>query len=69
MLVLQPGAGRARAVVQVQDGGGWRTIGSLKGPYTHLSAHDVTAHAVRLLWTAGSRAPVISEVVPRYAAD
>ncbi|MFE1932660.1 beta-N-acetylglucosaminidase domain-containing protein [Streptomyces sp. NPDC059474] len=69
VLVLQPGAGRARAVVQIRDGGAWRTIGSLKGPYTHLSAHDVTAHAVRLLWTAGTWAPVISEVVPRYAAD
>ncbi|WP_329372654.1 beta-N-acetylglucosaminidase domain-containing protein [Streptomyces sp. NBC_00669] len=67
VLVLQPGTGRARALVQVHDGTTWRTIGALTGPYTRLPAHGVATDTVRLLWTAGSPAPVVSEVVASAA--
>ncbi|MFI1097253.1 beta-N-acetylglucosaminidase domain-containing protein [Streptomyces sp. NPDC020917] len=69
LVILQPGAGTADATVQIEVGGAWRTIGGLGGPVTDLTAHGWAATAVRLLWTSGSPAPAISEIVPRYPAS
>jgi hyaluronoglucosaminidase len=60
-------AGTGTGSVQVRVGGAWRTLGPLSAGYTELRAHAVAADAIRLAWTAGSPAPSIAEVVPRYA--
>jgi hyaluronoglucosaminidase len=60
-------AGTGSASVQVRVDGSWRTLGQLAAGYTELKAHAVTADAIRLAWAAGSPAPRIAEVVPRYA--
>nr|WP_042189117.1 beta-N-acetylglucosaminidase domain-containing protein [Kibdelosporangium sp. MJ126-NF4]CEL18668.1 FIG01038157: hypothetical protein [Kibdelosporangium sp. MJ126-NF4]CTQ98152.1 FIG01038157: hypothetical protein [Kibdelosporangium sp. MJ126-NF4] len=57
----------ARAEVQVRSGGRWNTIGRLSGGYTELPARGLAADAIRLMWTADSPAPVVSEIVPHYA--
>ncbi|MER7500977.1 beta-N-acetylglucosaminidase domain-containing protein [Nonomuraea pusilla] len=62
--VIVVGAGEAE--VQVRTAGRWQPVGGLTGPYTELDVTDVTADAIRLVWTAGSAAPKITEVVPRY---
>lgn len=59
--------GTGSAEVQVRTDDQWRGIGALAGPYTELDAAGVRGDAVRLAWTAGSAAPRIAEVVPRYA--
>ncbi|WP_433213253.1 beta-N-acetylglucosaminidase domain-containing protein [Microtetraspora malaysiensis] len=58
--------GTGEAEIQVRTGGQWQPIGKLAGPYTELDPADVTADAIRLAWTAGSAAPKIAEIVPRY---
>ncbi|GII91299.1 beta-N-acetylglucosaminidase domain-containing protein [Sinosporangium siamense] len=58
--------GTGRADVQVRASGEWRSIGALAGPYTELDMADASIDAVRLVWTAGSEAPRIAEVVPHY---
>lgn len=60
-------AGTGQGQVQVRADGDWTTIGSLSAGYTQVSADGVVADAIRLVWTAGSPAPVIEEVVPWYA--
>jgi hyaluronoglucosaminidase len=60
-------AGTGSADVQVRVDGSWRTLGPLAAGYTELKAHAAAADAIRLAWTAGSAAPSITEVVPRYA--
>ncbi|HET8600584.1 MAG TPA: beta-N-acetylglucosaminidase domain-containing protein, partial [Segeticoccus sp.] len=60
--------GRGSAQVQVRAEGSWTTVGSLSGGgYTEVDGRGLTADAVRLLWQAGSAAPSIAEVIPRYA--
>ncbi|MFJ1615292.1 beta-N-acetylglucosaminidase domain-containing protein [Streptomyces sp. NPDC088249] len=62
--VLQPAGAAGRADIQLRGADGeWRTIGALDGPYTVVSGGDSTADAVRLVWSAGSAAPQIAEVV------
>jgi hyaluronoglucosaminidase len=53
--------------VQVRVDGSWRDLGPLAAGYTELKAHSAEADAIRLAWAAGSPAPRIAEVVPRYA--
>ena len=60
-------AGRGSAQVQVGDGTSWQAIGSLSSGYTELRAGGAVVNQIRLVWTAGSPAPVIAEVVPWYA--
>ncbi|WP_327092988.1 beta-N-acetylglucosaminidase domain-containing protein [Nonomuraea sp. NBC_01738] len=59
--------GSGEAEVQVRAAGQWQPIGRLAGPYTELDLADVSGDAVRLAWTAGSAAPKIADIVPRYA--
>lgn len=59
--------GTGSAAVQIGNGSSWTTIRSLARGYTELSAHGRTADRIRLLWTAGSAAPQIAEVIPWYA--
>ncbi|WP_037568757.1 beta-N-acetylglucosaminidase domain-containing protein [Phaeacidiphilus oryzae] len=67
LTVLQPGNGGARAAVEIQlADGGWRTVGQLGGPVSTLPAGGAAATAVRLVWDAGSPAPSVSEILPRY---
>ncbi len=60
-------AGTGAGQVQVGDGTSWQTVGSLSSGYTELSAGGATVSEIRLVWTAGSPAPVIAEVIPWYA--
>ncbi|WP_084614186.1 beta-N-acetylglucosaminidase domain-containing protein [Nakamurella lactea] len=64
-------AGTGQADVQVQLDGQWHTIGALAASgYTELTARSAgsdSATAIRLLWTPGSAAPKIAEIVPWYA--
>ena len=60
-------AGRGSGQVQVGDGTSWQTVGSLSSGYTELLAGGAVASQIRLVWTAGSPAPEIAEVVPWYA--
>ncbi|WP_214316983.1 beta-N-acetylglucosaminidase domain-containing protein [Nonomuraea sediminis] len=59
--------GSGDAEVQLRVDGKWQAIGRLAPPYTELDPQDVKADAIRLAWTAGSAAPKIAEIVPRYA--
>ena len=60
--------GTGSATVPVEAKGAWQAIGSLSAKgWTELAAHNLSADAIRLLWTPGSAAPSISEIVPWYA--
>ncbi|MGP3923011.1 beta-N-acetylglucosaminidase domain-containing protein [Streptomyces sp. 8N616] len=72
LLVLQPGSTTAGAEVQLRTGTGsaarWTGIGRLSGRgYSELSARDLAATAVRLVWAKGSPAPRVTEIIPAYA--
>ncbi|WP_443075794.1 beta-N-acetylglucosaminidase domain-containing protein [Streptomyces sp. TRM 70351] len=63
-----PGSGTEAAVEVHAPGSGWRRIGELDGQgFTHLTADGARADAIRLVWLAGSAAPVVHEVSPWYA--
>ncbi|MFH8476052.1 beta-N-acetylglucosaminidase domain-containing protein [Streptomyces sp. NPDC018000] len=62
--VLQPAGVAGRADIQLRGTDGtWQTVGALVGPYTEVPTAGRTADAVRLVWSAGSAAPQIAEVV------
>ncbi|MFE7400360.1 beta-N-acetylglucosaminidase domain-containing protein [Streptomyces sp. NPDC057557] len=62
--VLQPTGSAGRADIQLRGTDGtWQTVGALVGPYTEVSTAGREADAVRLVWSAGSAAPQIAEVV------
>ncbi|WP_235783665.1 beta-N-acetylglucosaminidase domain-containing protein [Amycolatopsis orientalis] len=64
VLAAETGAG---ADVQIADAaGGWHTIGRMDGGYTELPAQDAVTDRVRLLWSPGSVAPRIAEVIPAF---
>ncbi|MBT2509354.1 beta-N-acetylglucosaminidase domain-containing protein [Streptomyces sp. ISL-98] len=64
--VLQPEGGAARAAVQVRgEDGAWRTVGQLRRAYGEFRVGGAPVSDVRLLWAAGTGAPVIAEVVVR----
>ncbi|MGP3979714.1 beta-N-acetylglucosaminidase domain-containing protein [Streptomyces sp. KR80] len=70
--VLQRGSDPARGKVQVRTGSGsdarWIDVGQLSGGrYSAVSARGAKASAIRLVWSAGSPPPVVTEVVPVYA--
>jgi beta-N-acetylglucosaminidase-like protein/concanavalin A-like lectin/glucanase superfamily protein/hyaluronidase-like protein/glycosyl hydrolase family 20 len=68
VVVLQSSAAPASGEVQVQGpDGSWTSLGSLHGGYTSLSGHDAVAGQIRILWTAGTAAPSVYEVIPQYA--
>ncbi|MFJ7495632.1 beta-N-acetylglucosaminidase domain-containing protein [Streptomyces sp. NPDC097727] len=62
--VLRPTGSEGRADIQLRGTDGtWQTVGALVGPYTEVSTAGREADAVRLVWSAGSAAPQIAEVV------
>ncbi|WP_405406834.1 beta-N-acetylglucosaminidase domain-containing protein [Streptomyces sp. NBC_01104] len=62
--VLRPDGSGAAADIQLRGAdGSWQTVGALDGPYTRVGTAGRTADAVRLLWSTGSAAPRIAEVV------
>ncbi|MFE0382275.1 beta-N-acetylglucosaminidase domain-containing protein [Streptomyces inhibens] len=62
--VLRPqGAPAGAAKVEVRTGGAWRTLGTLSGAYTRLTAGEAAIESVRLTWRAGSAAPEVNEVI------
>ncbi|MFE7039007.1 hypothetical protein ACFU9X_05995, partial [Streptomyces atratus] len=64
VIVLRPAGSAGRADIQLRGTDGtWQTVGALAGPYTEVSTAGRTADAVRLVWSAGSAAPEIAEVV------
>lgn len=67
VLAEEPGAGADVQIADVAAPGGWRTIGRLEGPYTELPAGGTTTGRVRLLWTPGTLAPKLAEVIPVFA--
>ncbi|WP_433330719.1 beta-N-acetylglucosaminidase domain-containing protein [Spirillospora sp. CA-294931] len=54
----------ARAEVQVRTDGVWRTVGTLRAAHARFPVGE-SVDAVRLLWTSGSPAPAIAEVIVR----
>ncbi|WBB59299.1 beta-N-acetylglucosaminidase domain-containing protein [Streptomyces sp. WMMC500] len=72
-VLTQPGTGtRAEVQIRVRDKGrpAWRPVGGLDGGgWTELPAERADADAVRLVWAAGTTAPVVHEVVPWSAAE
>ncbi|MEW2439573.1 beta-N-acetylglucosaminidase domain-containing protein [Streptomyces caniferus] len=62
--VLRPrGAPAGAATVEVRTGGSWRTLGTLSGAYTRLSAGGGAVDGVRLAWRSGATAPEVNEVI------
>ncbi|MCN9244872.1 beta-N-acetylglucosaminidase domain-containing protein [Streptomyces sp. RY43-2] len=62
--VLRPTGTTGRGDIQLRGTDGtWRTIGTLDGAYTKVSAGGRSADAVRLLWGTGTAAPQVAEVV------
>ena len=60
--------GTGSATVQLGSNGSWHSIGSLSAKgWTELAAHGLSADSIRLLWTPGSAAPTVAEIVPWYA--
>lgn len=68
VLAVAPSAGADVQIADVAAPGGWRTIGRLDGPCTELPAHNAATDRVRLLWTPGTVAPKIAEVIPVFAS-
>ncbi|MFC4079990.1 beta-N-acetylglucosaminidase domain-containing protein [Amycolatopsis samaneae] len=67
VVLAEQGAGADVQIADAAAPGGWRTIGRLDGRYAELPAHGAVTGQVRLLWTPGSAAPKIAEVVPVFA--
>ncbi|MFD9893123.1 beta-N-acetylglucosaminidase domain-containing protein [Amycolatopsis sp. NPDC059027] len=67
VLAVESGAGADVQVADAAAPGGWRTIGRLDGRYAELPARGAVTDRVRLLWTPGTVAPKIAEVVPVFA--
>ncbi|WP_407077854.1 beta-N-acetylglucosaminidase domain-containing protein [Streptomyces phytohabitans] len=61
--------GGTRADIEAHvPGQGWRRIGRLSGSgATEAAAHGLRADALRLRWSADSKAPVVHEITPWYA--
>ncbi|MGH1565197.1 beta-N-acetylglucosaminidase domain-containing protein [Mumia sp. DW29H23] len=66
--IVQDAASPADGAVEVQRADGtWKAVGVLGKGYTRLPADVPDARAIRIAWAAGSVAPRIYEVSPRYA--
>jgi hyaluronoglucosaminidase len=68
LTVLQSTSSPSSGTVQVQgQDGSWTSIGSLSGGYTDLPGNDLVATNVRIVWTPGTAAPSVSEVIAKYS--
>lgn len=64
VIIAQSGSPSANADVQVDTDGIWRTVGELTGGYTKVNLSGRSVSAIRLLWTPGSAAPAINDIIP-----
>ncbi|HEX6443996.1 MAG TPA: beta-N-acetylglucosaminidase domain-containing protein [Streptosporangiales bacterium] len=67
VVVLRPEGDTATGTVQAKHDGTWVDLGPLQGAYTLVPGGDRTADAVRIVWDAGTTAPGVDEIVPRYS--
>lgn len=68
-VLTEPGGDRtAPAAVEVRvPGKGWQRVGALADGWTELSAHGVTADAIRLTEPGNAPGPAVHEIVPWFA--
>ncbi|MER7444506.1 beta-N-acetylglucosaminidase domain-containing protein [Micromonospora avicenniae] len=65
--VVQDATAPADGMLQALVDGAWVDLGPLADGFTRVPAADLAASAVRIRWAAGSAAPRIYEIVPRYS--
>ena len=68
VVVLQDPAAPASGMLQGRNSSGqWVTLGPIRAGYADVAASGRTVDALRVVWSAGSPAPTVYEVIPRYA--
>ncbi|QNE17083.1 hypothetical protein F1D05_03130 [Kribbella qitaiheensis] len=65
--VLQRTDAAAKCRLEIRTPAGWESLGALRGAYTAVQVDGREIEAVRVVWSAGTGAPQVAEVILRKA--